>query len=174
MTAPVQIALFRGGDPIAKLVRWQTRAPYSHAALVLPGQVQVIESYPGRGVRVRRLDYTDWENIDLYDIEGMTPDLSRQCIAFAERERGKGYDWRSVLRFVSRTPARENGRWFCSELVFAACLHVGIRLLARIEAHNVSPGHLALSHQLHAAPHPTLRMPSVPVKPHAGLCPVAS
>lgn len=149
-TRPVlRVALFSGGDPIAKVVRWQTRSPYSHAALLLPCGQRVIESYPGRGVRVRHLLAGDWPHIDLYEVEGLTPDLSRQVLAFAERERGKPYDWRSVLRFVTRTPARLNGRWFCSELVYAALAHVHIHLLARIEAHNVSPGMLALSHHLH-------------------------
>lgn len=147
----LRVALFSGGDPIAKIVRWQTRSPYSHAALLLACGTRVYESYPGPGVRIRHLDREDWDNIDLFEVEGLTPDLSRQALAFCERERGKGYDWRSVLRFVSRTPARENGRWFCSELVYAALAHVNIHLLARIEAHNVSPGMLALSHKLHAA-----------------------
>lgn len=145
----LRVALFSGGDPIAWVVRWQSRAPWSHAAFLLPCGSRVIESYPGSGVRIRHLKPADWANIKVFDIEGLTPDLSRQALAFAERERGKGYDWRSVLRFVTRTPARENGRWFCSELVFAALAHVGIHLLARVEAHNVSPGMLGLSHQLH-------------------------
>lgn len=144
----LRVALFSGGDPIAWVVRWQTRSPYSHAAFVMPCGKRVIESYPGTGVRIRHLKPEDWAKIDLYAIEGLTPDLSRQALAFCERERGKPYDWRSVLRFVSRTPARENGRWFCSELVFAALAHVNIRLLARVEAHNVSPGMLGLSHCL--------------------------
>lgn len=146
----LRVALFSGGDPIAKVVRWQTRSPYSHAAFLLPCGTRVIESYPGVGVRIRHLSREDWDHIDLYEVEKLTLDLSRQVLAFCERERGKGYDWRSVLRFVSRTSAKENGRWFCSELVFAALQHVRIDLLARIEAHNVSPGMLALSHKLHA------------------------
>jgi uncharacterized protein YycO len=144
----LRVALFSGGDPIAWVVRWQSRAKYSHAAFLLPCGQRVIESYPGAGVRIRHLSRKDWANIDLFEVEGLTLDLSRQVLAFCERERGKPYDWRSVLRFVSRTPARENGKWFCSELVFAALGHVGLDLLARIEAHNVSPGMLGLSHAL--------------------------
>lgn len=147
----LRVALFTGGDPIAQLVKWQTRTRYSHAALLLSCGQRVVESYPGPGVRIRHLSREDWVKIDLFEVEGLTPDLSRQALAFCERERGKPYDWRSVLRFVTRTPARENGRWFCSELVYAALAHVNIHLLARIEAHNVSPGMLALSHKLHAA-----------------------
>lgn len=149
----LRVALFTGGDPIAKLVKWQTRTPYSHAALLLPCKQRVVESYPGTGVRIRYLSREDWAKIDLFAVENLTPDLSRQAQAFCERERGKGYDWRSVLRFVTRRPARENGRWFCSELVYAALAHVNIHLLARIEAHNVSPGMLALSSQLHPLTH---------------------
>lgn len=47
-----------------------------------------------------------------------------------------------VARFVTRRQAdRESaGKWFCSELVFAAFQAAGIDLLARTEAWEVSPG----------------------------------
>jgi hypothetical protein len=57
---------------------------------------------------------------------------------------GKGYDWRNVFRFVSRVPARENDRWFCSELVFRA-IEKTFRRILNMEAHYVNPGHLPAS-----------------------------
>jgi uncharacterized protein YycO len=63
---------------------------------------------------------------------------------------GKPYDWRGVLRFVSRKPHHVNGAWFCSELVFECLARSGVRLLDRIEASDVSPQLLSYSTLLEA------------------------
>ena len=54
------------------------------------------------------------------------------------------YDWRSVFKFMTRIPARENGKWFCSELVFRAIEKTYMRLL-QMKAEYVNPGHLGAS-----------------------------
>jgi hypothetical protein len=55
------------------------------------------------------------------------------------------YDYLSVLRFVTKSPARENGRWFCSEFVFKFLADAGMRLLLRIPSAEVAPSHIPLS-----------------------------
>lgn len=139
-----RVLLFTGGDPIAAIVRWQSRSRYSHAALLIPGTNTVIESYPFHGVRKRELTARDWERIHAFEVPGMTGQQWRECIQFAEAQLGMGYDWRNVLRFVTRIPARENHRWFCSELVFRAIEHAYLRILM-MSAGYVNPGHLAAS-----------------------------
>lgn len=140
-----KVVMFRGGNPISLLVRLQTRSIYSHTALLIPGTNWVIESYPGAGVRKRCLTDKDLSEVDMYDVKGMTPAMWQKAIEFAETQLTKGYDWRSVLRFVSKTSARENGRWFCSELVHKSIAEGGIRLLERVDSAEVSPGHVAMS-----------------------------
>lgn len=139
-----RVLLFTGGDPIAAIVKWQSRSHYSHAALLIPGTNTVIESYPFKGVRKRTLTAKDWERIHAYEVPGMTGQQWRECIEFAEAQIGMGYDWRNVVRFVSRVPARENRRWFCSELVFKAIEQAYLRVLM-MSAGYVNPGHLAAS-----------------------------
>lgn len=139
-----RILLFTGGDPIAAVVKWQSRSHYSHAALLIPGTNSVIESYPFRGVRKRALGRKDWERIHAYEVEGMDGKQWAAAIQFCETQLGMPYDWRSVLKFVTRTPARENGKWFCSELCFKAIENVYRRLL-QMKAEYCNPGHLAAS-----------------------------
>lgn len=139
-----RLLLFTGGDPIAAIVKWQSRSHYSHAALLIPGTNTVIESYPFYGVRKRKLTAKDWERIHAYEIEGMDAAQWQGAIQFCEAQLGMPYDWRSVLKFLTRTPARENGKWFCSELCFKAVENVYRRLL-QMTAEYANPGHLGAS-----------------------------
>ncbi|MEW6306060.1 MAG: hypothetical protein AB1705_21495 [Verrucomicrobiota bacterium] len=131
---------------IGRLIRWQTRSPYSHASIVFEGG-RVIESREFIGVRqLASLQPQPGERIDLYRVP-LTGDQCEAIRAFLYAQLGKPYDYTSVLRFISRRKAsRESGhRWFCSELVFAAFHHAGVRLLDRVEPWAVSPGLLSLS-----------------------------
>ena len=139
-----RVLLFTGGDCIASLVKWQSRSHYSHVALLIPGTNTVIESYPFKGVRKRELTAKDWDHIHAYEITGMTARQWDKAIQFCESQLGKGYDWRNVFRFISRVPARENDRWFCSEIAFRAIEEAGLRLL-NMAAHYVNPGHIPAS-----------------------------
>jgi len=92
----------------------------------------------------RNTNHTLFTPIDIL----LVPATSEQKMlfyTFLMEQIGKPYDFRSVFRFLSRTAARKNGKWFCSELVTAALNYAGIHPLARVEPENVSPGMLALS-----------------------------
>ncbi len=136
------VLLFRGRGAISALIRWQTRSPFSHAALLMPDG-RIVESWQGAGVRVKAL--ADWSDIDVFDVPSMSAGQWNDALRFATDFVGAGYDYRSVMRFVSRRGASEDGRWFCSELVFAALQAAGVDLLERIAASEVSPGLLSLS-----------------------------
>lgn len=139
-----RVLLFTGGDPISALVRWQSRSMYAHAALLIPGTNRVIESYPFAGVRTRELTAADWERIHAFTVTDMTPLQWLGAVQFASAQIGRGYDWRNVFRFVDRLPARENDRWFCSELVFRS-IEKTFRRLLQMQSEYVSPGNLAAS-----------------------------
>jgi uncharacterized protein YycO len=136
------VLLFRGRGIISMLIRWQSRSPYSHAALLMPDG-RIVESWQGSGVRIKSVK--DWTDIEIYDVVAMDDFAWSLALDFAADLVGSGYDYKAVMRFVSRRPASDNERWFCSELVFAALQSAGISLLSRISAAAVSPGMLALS-----------------------------
>lgn len=137
-----RLLLFRGRGIISWLIRWQTRSCYSHAALMLPDG-SVIEAWQGAGVR--RTWLRDWTEVDVFDIHEMTTEQWQAAIAFARCQIGKPYDYRGVLRFLSRRRKALDDRWFCSELVYKSLESAGVRLLRDVEAGEVSPGMLARS-----------------------------
>lgn len=144
----VLVCLHRGPGVIGRLIRWQTRADYSHASLLFPGR-GVIESREFKGVRaLPELTPAPGEVIDACAVRGLTCDQEQKVFDFAQAQLGKRYDWPMVFGFVSRSPIeghQSEGRWFCSELAFAAVRHAGVDLLRGIEPWEVSPGLLSYS-----------------------------
>jgi uncharacterized protein YycO len=142
----MRVLLFKGRGAMSMAIRWQSRSIYSHTAIQL-NDGSIIESWQGSGVQHKDLD--DWDDIDAFEIVD-APDLGVEldtegCEEFLRAQLGKGYDYTSVLRFVSRRKGGNPDRWFCSELVFAALAHAGVNLLERCEPWRVSPGMLAWS-----------------------------
>lgn len=140
-----RVLLFRGTGLIGWLIKWQTRSPYSHAALLYPDGRTVIEAREFRGVRHHVLTAKEWATVDAFEVTSMDAEQWAAAFAKAESMLGQGYDYWAVLKFVSRRPARQNGRWFCSELVCNVLASVGCALLERMPCHETHPGHLRLS-----------------------------
>jgi uncharacterized protein YycO len=139
----VRIALYQSKGLLSRFIKWQTRSPFSHAALVFTDDL-LVESMQGEGVRVRPWKRTP--DADLFRVLAM-PAQEERMREFALRQVGKPYDYTMVVRFVTREQEtrKSKGKWFCSELVFAAFKYAGIDLLARTEPWEVSPGLLARS-----------------------------
>jgi len=141
-----RVALFNGDGVVSWLIKKQTRSKYSHAALLLPGTTnRVIESREFKGVRLHTLDESDYQLIDWFAIPSMSDAEYDTAISLFMGQLGMPYDYWSVARFITKKPARENGKWFCSEIVFKTLADAGTRLLARIPSAEVSPAHLGIS-----------------------------
>lgn len=136
-----QILLFQGRGIISRLIRWQTRGKYSHAAIRV-SENECVESWAGPGVRLKKI--SDWTGIDVFDVP-IPYRWKVLAVSFAAQQIGKKYDYLGVLRFVSRRKRNSLHRWFCSELVFEAFKHAGCWLFARTEGWEVSPSELARS-----------------------------
>ena len=141
----LRIGLHRSGGLVSRLIKWQTRSEYSHASLVLPDDT-VLESIQGKGVVMGRKVYDAKERVDLFTVIA-SPSEQAEALAFAKDQVGKGYDYTMVARFLSRRSASRSatGKWFCSELVFAAFKESGVTLLRDTEAWEVSPELLSKS-----------------------------
>jgi uncharacterized protein YycO len=145
----MRILLTRSPDLISRLIRWQTRGRYSHAAVQLSDNT-VIEAWHKGGV-VQHNSLKDFiafhaptTLIHSFEIRGMQPEQAQRAEGFLRACVGKGYDFRSVFRFMSRAPASVNQRWFCSELA-AQALTVAESPLLHAESHHISPRDLAMS-----------------------------
>lgn len=144
---PMKILFYRNPGIVGSLIRWQTRSPVNHAAILIGDDVY--EATMPR-VRVRRFAQRD-EVAEVYALEdgcfGPGTYGEGSVRRFLLKQLGKPYDISSVARFVTRKQARRDaaGFWFCSELVFAAVEKAGLRLLERTEPWEVSPGMLRRS-----------------------------
>lgn len=142
MKCEPRIVLFRGRGIISALIRWQTRSDYSHAGILMPDG-RIIEAWQGKGVRVKWL--SDWCDVDLFGVHGMTPEQWQAAIGYCKAQIGKKYDYRGVFRFLSRRKVPADDRWFCSELVAKALEVAGVKLFNYIDASEIAPGMIACS-----------------------------
>ena len=141
-----RIGLHRGKGFVGFMIKKQTRSVYSHASFLVPGAThRVLESREFKGVQLSTLTDNDKLLVDWFAIPSMSDEQFQRAFDFAMSQLGKKYDYWSVARFLTHTPARANQRWFCSEFVFKSIAEAGLRLLARIESAEVSPGQLSHS-----------------------------
>ena len=140
------IALYRGRSWISKAIRWQTRSVYSHAAWVM-ADGSVIEAWQSGVRHVANLSvaHTPETVVDLFSIPNMIDHYRDHVEDWLISQLGKGYDYRGVLRFLTRRQGTNPDRWFCSELVAEACNQKWLPLLRRIKSSSVSPGCLSYS-----------------------------
>jgi len=146
----IGIALYRGTSKVSRIIRWQTRSCYSHAALIDTATRQVFEAWHKGGVlgwHDAGHIHTPGTVVDVYvPLQTLSADEETKILVWCSLQRGKGYDFRGVLRFLDRQRHVDNDlRWFCSELVFTAFLNLGRALLVHIPAYAVAPAHLAWS-----------------------------
>lgn len=202
----MRIALYQGKSAISRLIRWQTRSQYSHAAFLLDDgsvieawQPCVREITPPRHsceergiyaasalstkdasdisralarITVKRPEgrapsgprtstfnpqplpalsrqHTAGTTVDIFKfIVPLTADENRQLEFLARRDVGTPYDYRGIIRFLTRQRDGRSRRLFCSEQVFARCQQIGRPLLDRTEAWRVPPDWLARSPRL--------------------------
>src|SRR5262245_16673912 len=126
----VTVCLHRGTSLVSRLIRWQTRSHYSHASIVLPDGTHY-EAREGKGVlRHRSFTLTNSsEKVERFAV-GLSEIQFAKLAAFLDSQVGKPYDWTMVARFITRRQASRStaGKWFCSELVFAALEAAGVSL----------------------------------------------
>lgn len=139
----MKIAMYKGSSVESKLILYFSRGGYSHSAVIL-NDGSIIEAIEFHGVR-RRASVTDELTadyiIDIFDVK-TTKKQDKIIKRFLLKQIDKGYDYWSVIGFVvydSEEGRCSYGKWFCSELVFAAFKKAGINLLERVVAWKVSP-----------------------------------
>jgi hypothetical protein len=121
-----------------------------------------IEAWQGSGVilvsDIMHGIHTPGTIIDCYEIPGMIPEAQRLVWAFHASQLGKKYDYRGVLRFISRRSVMAAGsapapgadpypdvdRWFCSQIV-AQAFNYAREPLLRAPSYRVSPTMLTYS-----------------------------
>ena len=143
----MRVLLYRGRSIVSRGIQLQTRSKYSHVAVELDNGA-VIEAWHKGGVRLIKDPFeghSDKTLIDVYRIdEGYKP---HRVERFLRSRIGRKYDFRSVFRFLTRIKAKDNDKWFCSELTIEAFRHGGLNLL-KGNSGMLSPRDVSLSPNL--------------------------
>ena len=146
------LLLYKGKSWVSRLIRWQTRSKYSHAAIFIPEE-GVYEAWHIGGVQKNK----DWKVlhkkgtiVDVFCPTEFDKENTQKVVEFLESQVGKKYDFRSVFRFLTRQPEHpdDKDKWFCSELASMAFMRAGYCLLKRIEPWAISPALLSYSPRL--------------------------
>ena len=152
------IALYKGTSILSRLIRWRTWSEYSHAAWVFPDG-SVIEAWKGGVTHAPSIlaGHAPDTEVHLFTLD-LTTEQRWAIQDFLIAQIGKPYDYAGILGFLTASKTENPGRWFCSELIFAACKSARIELLRRVPAWKVPPGLLAYAPALTsvASRHPSL------------------
>lgn len=151
------IAFYRGKSLISRIIRFINWSNYSHVAYLAPDGT-CYEAWRGSvqkwsGVEANAslfTAHTPGTVIDLYDlVTPLTESQTAKIVAWMESQKGKKYDYWSIVHFITRRPewTSSQDKWFCSELVAAAFQKVG-RPLLNTDAWKIYPGMLAYSTEL--------------------------
>ena len=141
----MKILAYRGISWISKAIRWQTRSKYSHIAIEL-NDGSVIEAWHIGGVKQNasfRTVHSLKTKVDVFEITGKYDE--KKVLEFLKMQLGHKYDFRSIIRFITRKSSKISPKWFCSELACEAFREGGLDLLSRITSSHVSPRDIGVS-----------------------------
>lgn len=119
----IRYAFFRGRGVISWAIRTFTRGEYSHVGVWFEDKT-LYEAWQGSGKHlwrnsgVRRIP--NWKpsgGIDIYKLE-VTERQYEDAQRYAESQVGTGYDYRGVIRFVTKCKPPEDTNNFCSAYAF--------------------------------------------------------
>lgn len=141
----MKYAFYRGHSTVSRLIRWVTRGPYSHVAMVLRDG-SVIEAWhqPPFVRRIRHLGegHESGTQVDVYSVILPDEDAAEQHLI---ESLGRKYDFKGVLGFLTRSKRDRSKGCFCSELGLEASIKGLAPLLERVPAWRVSPSQLSTS-----------------------------
>lgn len=147
-----RVLLFHGTGAGSSVIEFLTHSKFSHAALLYPDGETIIEALQFYGVRKRKMTTSDWQRCSVFWVRGMTDFQWRNCIADAEQELGKPYDWLSLICWLLRIRSRvaRATHWFCSEYAYEKIENQGLYLLRKDskDANQITPYDLGITPML--------------------------
>lgn len=118
------------------LIRLWTFSKWSHVAVLVDGFSVIDSTAKYGGVRITSKEFfKSTHEFEVYDIE--LPD-EEAAITFLFSQIGKKYDWTSIFGMIFQRNWQEDDKWFCSELLEAACVKGGKQRF-RDEVYRITP-----------------------------------
>lgn len=150
----MKLVFVRNNGWFGRLIRWATRSRWDHVCIWDEVTLECWEALGRKGV-VHRFHW--WPSPEMQACSVVVPnpgEFRLRLREFLNDQVGKGYDWFSIARFVSRRTrafGSPRAHWFCSELAAAAFETAGLPLLRRAPE-QISPALLHASPLLIATP----------------------
>jgi len=162
----MEIAQFQGTSLIpSRAIRFLTRSDYSHSSFLFDaGACSAASGMVKRGVDLGKIKniavgstveawqptvqnapsvsalHTKGTKIDIFKfVQPLTVLEEEKLLLTLEPEIGWPYDWKNVIKFVTKRQGSPDGAYFCSELVYAMTRAIGRELLARTNPWECPP-----------------------------------
>jgi uncharacterized protein YycO len=142
----IKIVLSSTNSIGAKFLKWHQRSEWAH--------VEVEYDNYFIGARTSGVDKFDLDTVPEKHIVGILKCTRGQKARFDEfihSQIGKKYDWKAYVGFLfNKKSEQEQHRWFCSELILAACDYAGIQLFNKnsVRPWNVMPRDIHMARQI--------------------------
>ncbi len=168
----MRVVLYQGRSWVSRAIKFITRSKYSHAAFMFDeGAVAAAKRLAGMGVDLSSIPNVGlgavieaWDNVgvrscssisdghaagtpvDVFEFATtLSPEQEERLLLTLIPEMGCPYDWKSVFRFITRKPGKNDRYWFCSEIVDYVCAKIGRALFLNVEPWEVQPGWVAMT-----------------------------
>lgn len=148
----IGVVLEAGGNSfISRMIRYFTKSKFSHVEVLFDGGFTVGSREFSGVVHGTINDFIKPVYFFFYDGINQKPlRLTKQqhdkIISFLQDSIGKKYDYKGIWGYLSNRRERNcPDSYFCSELVFEAFNHAGIRFLNREGGHFITPQNIAES-----------------------------
>ena len=145
------ILLFKNTGLMSKIIQWGTNSPYSHVAVCVDAEMNLIIEAQGM---VRAADIRKMTNYDIFRIKRGHRYNLNTTISFLVSKLNEKYDYAGVIflgiiklfRLKKLANKWQKDRdYFCSELVYAAFKAGGLEIVDKESAGIVSPADIANS-----------------------------
>lgn len=135
----IELRFITSNSLISWMIRSLTKSEYSHVEVVVE-QGYLGSQYP-EGVRLRPLDYTK-PHKECRVVVRVTPNDKIKVLEWLQQQLGKPYDLTALIGILANNRDwKEDDSWFCSELIAAAFVSIGMELI-RDDVSRVTPGDL--------------------------------
>lgn len=130
------------GGPVARFIQLFTWSDFSHVDAVLPDG-SLLGARAQGGVRIRTATYLGTAKTARFHV-ALSEAQTAAVWTFLRAQIGKPYDFTAILGLLARRDWQNEDKWFCSELIAAACAAAGSPLVRELQD-RITPRDLLIS-----------------------------
>lgn len=138
----ITVRFLRDKSFFSRLICWYTQSEWSHVEFVTP--TGYLGAMPQGGVQIRDFNYTDVSAEEFRSIQVFNSEADKFWL-WAYAQIGKPYDWTAIFGLLLHRNWRNQGHWFCSEMVTQGFEIAGVKILDTAHINFITPRDVALT-----------------------------